>query len=58
MPSFNMTQRACIGFNASFIIFIVFVIGIRLYSRYGITKSGGPDDSMYRVRAFIAKFDS
>ncbi|KAF4838548.1 Satratoxin biosynthesis SC1 cluster protein 4 [Colletotrichum tropicale] len=39
-----MTQRACIGFNASFIIFIVFVIGIRLYSRYGITKSGGPDD--------------
>ncbi|KAF4421370.1 Satratoxin biosynthesis SC1 cluster protein 4 [Colletotrichum fructicola] len=44
MPAFNMTQRACIGFNASFIIFIVFVIGIRLYSRYGITKSGGPDD--------------
>ncbi|KAF6822258.1 integral membrane protein [Colletotrichum plurivorum] len=44
MPEFNQLQRTSIGFNVAFIIFIVVVMGIRLYARLGITKSFGADD--------------
>ncbi|KAF6834733.1 integral membrane protein [Colletotrichum musicola] len=47
MPEFNQLQRTSIGFNVAFIVFIVVVMGIRLYARLGITKSFGADDSTH-----------
>ncbi|KAK1674656.1 hypothetical protein BDP55DRAFT_633089 [Colletotrichum godetiae] len=61
MEGFNAAQRKAFGVNGSLIIVIVFVMGVRLYTRFAITKSIGADDffmiagtSLYISRLFFA----
>lgn len=42
----NMAQHRAIGINVAFIVFIVIVMGMRMWARIVITKAIGMDDSM------------
>ncbi|KAK1476687.1 hypothetical protein CABS01_15222 [Colletotrichum abscissum] len=46
ISDFNTAQQRAFGVNGSLIIVIVFVMGVRLYTRFSITKSIGADDFM------------
>lgn len=49
ISEFNAAQRRLLGIHVSLITIIVFVMGIRLYSRIAITKSIGADDCAYNM---------
>ncbi|KAK1445527.1 hypothetical protein CCUS01_12481 [Colletotrichum cuscutae] len=50
ISDFNTAQQRAFGVNGSLIIVIVFVMGVRLYTRFSITKSIGADDFMMICR--------
>ncbi|KAK2753277.1 hypothetical protein CKAH01_17597 [Colletotrichum kahawae] len=49
--SFNQAQYRALGINAAFIIFIIFIMGMRMWARLIITRAIGLDDSEFLRRS-------
>ncbi|KAF6790706.1 hypothetical protein CMUS01_16258 [Colletotrichum musicola] len=45
-PALNMAQHRAIGINVAFIVFIVIIMGMRMWARIVITKAIGMDDNI------------
>lgn len=45
----NQAQCRALGINAGFIIFIIIIMGMRMWARLVITKAIGLDDSKYII---------